>query len=409
MFSRLPALVLLFIGLIALGAMPTTHAEYYYRPDTASTTLYDAPHAVWLTRSPESRSSNMAEVTQHLILAKRQKRAPLFVTYFIPNRDLGQASEGGVNDITAYMNEHEKLRREMVEFKRQTGLTPRVILEPDALAQAWSALKATPDNEYLNTLFHERLSILRNVTTAYHIAGIPVYLDAGHSQWFIGKGGIDNLTDILLEAGAEYAVGFTSNISNRQWATGNLSGYNAPWFKPWKDDPYTAPQTNEYDFSRTVLQALQAKTPTKTHQWEWLVDVSRSGGNPKARAYTLRKDGQITTTLDGEILTIGPWRREADGRVWLYPFFGASSTITGLAQAQGYVWDESTLTLTAPIWLDPIYELRAKIKPSDISKQTSSANYEGQYLKPADECDGALGLPPGDSYSRLRGAYQKLQ
>jgi hypothetical protein len=381
----------------------------FYVPDTTSAELYKAAHAVWLPFAPNSNRSNVAELLKHLSFAEKQHRTPAVVSYFIPDRDLGQASSGGQASLTAYMAEHDKIRRELQRFKARTNLTPLVILEPDALAQSWSFIQAYPNDEQALFRLKERLHTLSVLVQQYRSIGCKVYLDAGHSDWFVGQSGINGLADLLTAAGATYADGFTSNISSRQWVSPEVSGFQRPWWKPWKNDPYSTPERTELPFATQVLKALQERNPQHRGAWEWVVDISRSGGNPMNRVYTLDADGSIITKFDGKRMSIGKWRKEADGLTWLYPYFGRSETINSLVEVQQYKWNAGSSTLTAPLWLDAENTLRAKVKPADVKTAGGSIAFKGLFIKPADECDGALGLPPGESRNTLMESYQKLQ
>lgn len=151
---------------------------------------------------------------------------PVFVTYNIPQRDLGWYSAGGAGSPEAY-------RQWIRSFARGLGNGPAaVVLEPDALGHM---------DQMSPQARNVRLALLRDAVEVLSAAGAAVYLDGGNADWM----SVATAADRLKKAGVDKARGFALNVSN---------------FVPSKETII---------YGRMVSQSLGGKP--------FVVDTSRSG------------------------------------------------------------------------------------------------------------------------------------
>ncbi len=331
---------------------------------TRSYQLYGEPHALWLVSA--DGAENLAGLHRILEAAGQAQATPEIVLYAIPQRDLNQASAGGFCDWPAYRAHCRNLAAELQSFTRQTGIRPRLYLEPDSVAHAVQGVLDRPENSQARSFCLTRLRHLADLVALFGQAGAWVYLDAGHSGWFgYSPQAISAMAAALNQAGMRNAAGITSNVANRQ----KISG----------DPPC------EHDYLRHLLPLLDHPHP------ETVVDTSRNGGVPRAREYLLGPEGLVLDVSEG--VPVGRW--------WRHP--GAGILIGDAARevsldsllGQQYTFDEAAMRLIAPIWLDPCWEVAPGPAPTDDTGLAAITRF--RYIKPPDEADGALGYPPGAS------------
>jgi endoglucanase len=127
--------------------------------------------------------------------ADAEGAAMAFVVYNLPNRDCGGYSGGGAADTAAYEAWIDGIA---------TGLGGRaaaIVLEPDGLSMMDCLSSSEAD---------DRFALLAYATATLQAAGGVVYLDAGHSAWHP----VDEMADLLVQAGVSEADGFALNTSN---------------------------------------------------------------------------------------------------------------------------------------------------------------------------------------------------
>ncbi|MEJ7648527.1 MAG: glycoside hydrolase family 6 protein [Nakamurella sp.] len=168
------------------------------------------PTAGWLT-SPDVQGSR-AQAGRILQEAAGAGRTAVLVAYVIPLRDCAAGeSAGGVRSGSAYQQWISGLIAVIAAIP-QSRRSVAVILEPDAL----SALDDLPADRQA-----ERLALLRWAADRLdRIAGVGVYLDAGHSDWVPSS----VMADRLAQAGIGKARGFALNVSNFR-STADLLAY----------------------------------------------------------------------------------------------------------------------------------------------------------------------------------------
>jgi endoglucanase len=130
---------------------------------------------------------------------------PILVLYNLPNRDIGQYSQGGASGAAGYL--------EFVEsFALGVGQrSPIVIFEPDALPHSVQ-LEASAARARLD-LMRTALSVLTQKTQAI------IYLDIGHSNWLSPE-----LAGSLLNQVSVPGVrGFSVNVSNFRTTAESIS------------------------------------------------------------------------------------------------------------------------------------------------------------------------------------------
>jgi len=212
-----------------------------------------------------------------------------------------------------------------------------------------------------------------------------VYLDAAHSDWFdytdeqVGK-----IAGALNDAGIAFADGLMSNVSNRQKVD---SG-----------------ERNEWHYLGRLLPLLENKN------LDVVVDTSRNGGVTHPRQYWLSPNGDLIDNELSQGRLVGHWKQDSDGQVKLYPFFGKVKALSTLLQKEKYQYNLKTAILTAPKWLDPIGDVKPGPAPTDkLSAEVASRINRLRYIKPPDDCDGAINCPPGFSKSVVNAETLKRQ
>jgi len=174
------------------------------RPEDAQVMarLAQVPVAIWLGEwSGDVRNT----VERHLLAATEQEAVPVFVVYYIPDRDCSGFSAGGAVDVEDYRwwIGRVSLALQVVE---DLGLPPTtfpiIILEPDALPLGEGCLTGE-DRE-------ERLALMAETAEVLTRAGADVYVDIGHSNWLSVK----RAAELLRAVGVENLAGFSLNVSN---------------------------------------------------------------------------------------------------------------------------------------------------------------------------------------------------
>lgn len=166
------------------------------RPEDAQimARLAQVPVAVWLG---EWSGDVRRTVEQHMDEAGRQEDAvPVFVLYYVPDRDCSGHSAGGARNAAEYRAWVEEIARGL------DGREVIAILEPDAI----------PLSEMCQTEEEQRdlLALLAESVETLAEAGAEVYVDIGHSAWLSPERAIG----LLREVGVENLAGFSLNVSN---------------------------------------------------------------------------------------------------------------------------------------------------------------------------------------------------
>lgn len=351
---------------------------------TKSYELYAQPHAIWLD-ADDRVGANEVRLREMLDRAKVKKQYPEIVVYTIPLRDLGQSSDGGFANYDDYWKDNA-LNAELVgAFVKATGLKPRIYLEPDALALSVQYRVDNNNNAESMRIYAERISIFRKVIELYRRAGALVYLDAGHSGWFdYADENVDRIAIALNEAGIDQAHGLATNVSNREplteaGATASPGGRN----------------------ERHYLQRLLPRLNNK--KLDVVVDTSRNGGKTHARQYFLAPNGMlIDNETAGGIRTafrlVGNWQKDATGDTLITPFHGKQKSLRRLLAKEKYTFNAEKSILQAPPWLDAVGDVQPGLPPTDRPPaDVVGVIHRLRYVKPPDDCDGALNCPPGAS------------
>lgn len=231
----------------------------------AATELAAQPTGIWLT--PERDPAGEVGGTVRSIVIESKSALPIFVIYGITDRDCGGQSAGGL-EPDAYLEWID-------EIADAIGNTPAiVVLEPDALA-------LSPECDDPDT----RTQLVREALGYLQPTGAAVYLDGGHSKWLP----VDEMAELLREAGVEGARGFATNVSN------------------------TRPTDDEFAYATRLSAALGG-----THA---VIDTSRNGSgapaddewcNPPGRTI-----GETPTAVDDPVVDALLWVKppgESDGR-----------------------------------------------------------------------------------------------
>lgn len=158
--------------------------------------LLQQPVAKWLTDDSLSLLEGVKSIASD---SEQEGTIPLFVTYNIPNRDLGSYSSGGATDGTEY-------QAWTGQVSQAIGDRPSVIVvEPDALAQLPDM--DTPERQ-------ARISQLADALDTYHAnEQSAVYLDAGNARWLPAEEAADLIQ--AVEDQTEHDItGVSLNVSN---------------------------------------------------------------------------------------------------------------------------------------------------------------------------------------------------
>jgi endoglucanase len=144
------------------------------------------PQARWLT-SPQ----DLAAVPALARRARGQDAMLVLVAYYVPDRGCTSHRQGA-HSAAEYARWTDRLVRNLAPTRTV------VILEPDAVpADCFDA---------------ERAAVLRRAAKRLAAAGQYVYVDAGHARWR----STGEMAERLLQAGIQYAQGFSVNVANRQ-------------------------------------------------------------------------------------------------------------------------------------------------------------------------------------------------
>lgn len=342
---------------------------------TRSYQLYGQPHAVWLDEYKRV-GANLPVLNRVLKAAAQARQIPELVVYAIPLRDLGQSSEGGFANYEDYLSDNQLSADLVRKFVNATQIHPVIYLEPDSIPLAVQYRRDHQDNPESRKIYADRVRVIRALITLYQNAGATVYLEAGHSGWFdYGDDDVHRIAEALKASNIAQADGLATNVSNRQ--------------------PVTLPKTVEH----TELHYLQRLIPLlETKHLDVRVDTSRNGGKTKARQYYLHPDGLLIDNESPKGRLVGHWEPDAKGVIRLLPFFGKAKTLARLSEKEKYTYDSRRNVLSAPAWLDAVGDVQPGPTPTDAPPAfVAGVIQHYRYIKPPDDCDGALNCPPGQS------------
>ncbi len=345
---------------------------------TRSYQLYSQPHAIWLDQYHKV-GDNLQILTRVLKAAAKERQIPEIVVYAIPLRDLGQSSEGGFSNYDDYLADN-RLNADLIrKFVQASGIHPVIYLEPDSIPLAVQYRRDHNHNAESEGIYADRIRVTKALISLYQDAGAHVYLEAGHSGWFdYSDEDVQRIASALNEAGIAHAHGLASNVSNRQPVVG---------FKP---DSKT-----ELHYLGRLLPLLNRQNSSKL---DVRVDTSRNGGATKARKYFLSADGRLLDNESPQGRVVGKWRKDEKNETWIYPFFGRPKSLSRLLAKEKYTFDAVKRVLTAPAWLDAVGDVQPGPAPTDTPPEFVASVIQGyRYIKPPDDCDGALNCPPGAS------------
>ena len=354
--------------------------------------LYKNPHAVWLASA--DHNATIALLNTILTLSQQQKAIPELVLYTIPNRDLGQASQGGTIDGRTYLAHNRELATIIQLFIAKTDSHPVIYLEPDSIAHLLPAVYKSPPDRYPSWV-KERLWLLKQSVELFKHAGCKVFLDAGHGEWIASEQQRASLVDLLIQAGLQHAIGLVSNISNFQ--------------------PISVPlgqTTGEANYLKDLVNLIRKVVPALNLQL--MVDSSRSlpqelYSQLTPRKFMLNPNGSLweKTPASSTLRRIGHWQGDLDRleEADLFPEFGVAKSCAQLVQNEGYTLLSNKLT--APLWLDPLLP-SGKTPLGVLPPQRKIEGVETRWIKPPDEADGCLPYKAGDSIGLVDEQYSAV-
>ena len=352
--------------------------------------LTHQPHAIWLASA--NHKANVALLNNILTTSQQQGAIPELVLYTIPNRDLGQASEGGAIDGKAYLTNNQELAKIMKLFITKTDRHPVIYLEPDSIVHLLPAVYRRKPDSYPSWV-KERLWLLKQSVDLFRQVGCKVYLDVGHSQWITTEQQRASLVTLLLQAGLHHATGMVSNIANFQ-------SVSAP----------AGVATGEAYYLKTLVTLIRKEAPALNLQLR--VDTSRSLPSEQyaqliARKFILNPNGSVWEQIptSSNLRRIGHWEGDLLEESDLFPEFGVAKNVEHLVQHEGYTLVDNQLT--APLWLDPLLP-SGKTPLGVLPPQRKIEGVETRWIKPPDEADGCLPYKAGESVSLLDKQYQNV-
>lgn len=194
--------------------------------------------AFWLIPEAYDTAHVKDKVLEYTGDASAAHKTPVLTVYGIPGRDCGQYSSGNpLKTAAQYRGWIRKIANGL------QGKHAMVILEPDALPLFSSPAVTCPTKPQGWT------GMLRYASKTLSESGTWVYLDAGHSNWTP----YDTRPSFLKKAGAQYARGISTNVSN---------------FRPTAD---------EHAYAKKMLAGLRALGVKGKH---YVIDTSRNGVAP---------------------------------------------------------------------------------------------------------------------------------
>ncbi|MEK7835015.1 MAG: glycoside hydrolase family 6 protein, partial [Pseudomonadota bacterium] len=344
---------------------------------TKSYELYAQPHAIWLD-ADDRVGANEPRLRETLDRALAKKQYPEIVVYAIPLRDLGQSSEGGFANYDDYWKDNELNAALVGAFVKATGLAPRIYLEPDALSLSVQYRVDHNNNAESMRIYAERIAIFRKLIALYRRAGARVYLEAGHSGWFdYADENVDRIATALNEAGIDQADGLAPNVSNRE----PLSNAGAAALPGGR---------NERHYLQRLLPRLNNR------KLDVVVDTSRNGGKTHARQYFLAPNGMLIDNetaggIKAAFRLVGNWQKDPTGDILITPFHGKQKSFIRLLAKEKYTFNAEKGILQAPPWLDAVGDVQPGLPPTDQPPaEVAGVIHRLRYIKPPDDCDGAL-------------------
>lgn len=161
--------------------------------------IANQPVATWLGEW-FTGATLTSQVSQKVNAAAAQNRTAVFVTYAVPNRDCGSYSSGGM-DLDSYLSWNRTLAAAL------TGKPAAVVVEPDGLAMLTGS--QCPGEA------GRRIAAIKGAVDILSAAGVPVYIDAGHSGWVSPE----TMASLLESVDVERARGFATNVSNYRYTS----------------------------------------------------------------------------------------------------------------------------------------------------------------------------------------------
>jgi endoglucanase len=237
------------------------------RPVIASR-IASRPAAVWFA---DPDATTVAQRVRAVTApAADQRRVPVLVAYTIPDRDCGQYSAGGAQDLGAY-------DRWIDRFASGLGTGEViVILEPDSVAQSQCLSEGDRADRFASLARAGR--VIKRVAPRAR-----VYYDAGHSGW----NGAAQQAALLRRAGAaspQSSDGVFSNVSNFRSTT------------------------DEIRYVRQVLEAMGAPASHGA-----VIDTSRNGNGPPPEGKWCDPSGRKI----GRMPALSPGEARVDAYLWV--------------------------------------------------------------------------------------------
>lgn len=179
----------------------STSLGYIDDPDARQTIeqIKETPIAEWLTNS--SITETQTDITETIARSQATGTIPVFVTYNLPDRDLGGESAGGISSP----EEYQRWIAGIAETVDSNDAI--VIIEPDGLPGTLQ-IKNEADRD-------KRLSMLRSALETFQSnENTAVYIDAGHSSWL----SVEQVAELFrrVDPDSDLITGVSLNVSNQR-------------------------------------------------------------------------------------------------------------------------------------------------------------------------------------------------
>ena len=160
--------------------------------------IAEVPQGIWLQPETDPAGEVGDRVRGISARAAAADAVALLVVYGVPQRDCADSLSAGGLTAADYPGWVEEVA---------TGADPDhtvVVIEPDALATVLTCGDGIDRAA--------RIEALSTAVAAFADAGVPAYVDAGHSHWLPAQ----DMADLLEEVGVSRVRGFSTNVSNYQ-------------------------------------------------------------------------------------------------------------------------------------------------------------------------------------------------
>lgn len=266
-------------------------------PDAAALErLAAVPTAVWLTPEAYGTDAVAGRVRPLAEQADESDEVVVFVVYGVTDRDCSSAESAGGLPADQYVPWVGAIASAMASADGHAV----AIVEPDGLASSFDC----PD------IADQRVDLIAAAVGTLTDAGVPTYVDAGHSDWR----GVSEMAQLLESVGIDRARGFSTNVSAYQ------------------------PDADERAYAEELSAALDGAA--------YVVDTGRNGGADLSGDAWCNPE---PVPPFGETPAVVDDGSHQDARLWIKPpgESDGSGADCAYGPAAGTFWSERALAMAA--------------------------------------------------------------